>query len=320
MKNRLELRLAGLLLSLVSVSIAGCGGEGIQALNAPNEENVQALRSEFSQEVSAASQASSGLAERTEASWATLNVNVRFDGPKPSPAELTVSKDTTVCKPGGRPVLDNALEVGDDQSLGNVLVYLSTDLPVDDSDQPTPVWVHGRYKDSRTAEVLFDQEACLFLSPVFAMQTTQTLQVKNSDPVGHNTKLDTKRATPLNVTIEGGDSITYAPGKQEKQPIQVECSVHPWMKAFMIIRDSPYFGVSSVSNGGAFTVADIPAGVELEYRIWVVTEFANPGSTKVTLDGQEVTVKRGGKIKLNLTPGDQPHELNVVVNSSAFGT
>lgn len=324
--RQVELRMSKRTLStLAALStllwLAGCGDSGFKKVAAPNQENVLLVRAEFSSEGESSGPKANPLEGRTEAAWASLHVTVKLDGSKPSPVALQVTKDLTVCKPDGSPVYGNLIQVGDNGALGNVLLYLDTDLPVDDSDEEQPIWVHSRYslqKNPELATVLFDQKECLFLSPVFAMRTDQTLDIKNSDPVGHNTKLDTTKAKPLNDNVPAGQSITYEPGAEERQPFGVSCSVHPWMKAFMITRGNPYFGVSDAKMNGEFTIADIPAGVELEYRVWIPEGFADPGSTTLTLDGSAVEIKRGGKVKLLLTPG-VTHKLKLMVNSSALG-
>lgn len=300
--------------------LAGCGKSGIKKLAAPDQSNVELVRIEFSSEAESGVPKPDPLAGRIEAAWATLNVSVKYDGPNPPPAALTITKDPSVCQPGGKPVFDNKIEIGKDGSLGNVLLYLSTDLPADDSDESEPIWVHSRYsiaKHPELANAEFDQKQCLFLSPVFAMRSKQTLKILNSDPIGHNTKLDTRKAAPLNESIAADSFITYEPGAEERQPFGVSCSIHPWMTAFMITRDTPYFGVSQVKEQGKFTIADIPAGVELEYRIWIANKFADGGTATLKLDGTDVEIKRGGKIKLTLTPG-ATQSLDLVVNSSAF--
>ena len=252
--------------------LVGCGRGGYEELAAPNQENVDLVRAAFSSEAESGGPKANPLEGRTEAAWASLQVVASFDGPKPNPQQLIIRRDDSTCQPGGRPVYGNLIQVGDDGSLGNVLLFLNTDLPVDDSDEEQPIWVHSRYglqSNPDLATVKFDQEECLFLSSVFAMRSAQTVLVLNSDPVGHNTKMNPVKAKPFNSSIPAHGSVEYAPRKQERQPFKVECNIHPWMQAYIITRDSPYFGISEVTKKGEFTIADIPAGVELEYRLWV---------------------------------------------------
>lgn len=313
--------LSSLAISAAVLCLVGCGQGEYEELVAPNQENVDVVQAAFSSESESSGPKANPLEGRTEAAWASLQVVSRIEGPKPTPQQLTITRDSSTCQPGGRPVYGNLVQIGDDGSVGNVLLYLNTDLPVDDSDEAQPIWVHSRYglqgnPDLATLE--FDQKECLFLAPLFAMRSAQTLLVLNSDPIGHNTKLNTVKAAPFNSTIESNDSAEYVPGAQERQPFKVECNIHPWMKAFMITRDSPYFGISEVANRGEFTIADIPAGVELEYRLWVADRFVDSGSATLKFDGSNVEIKRGGKLKLTLIPG-QTHKLELTVNSSAFG-
>lgn len=107
------------------------------------------------------------------------------------PRQIKCSRSTRIRKfaaPGGKQVLDNIVMVGPGGALQNVLVYVSSTIPSDN-----PAWIHESYESVRNGEVIFDQKNCIFLSRLGAMWSTQTLKVLNSDPVGHNTNLDSKR-------------------------------------------------------------------------------------------------------------------------------
>ena len=51
----------------------------------------------------------------------------------------------------------------------------------------------------------------------------------------------------------------------EAVPAQVTCNIHPWMKAWLVVRDNPYAAVSKPD--GSFEIADLPAE-ELELQFW----------------------------------------------------
>ena len=90
----------------------------------------------------------------------------------------------------------------------------------------------------------------------------------NSDPVGHNTNIaGGGTAATINATIPAAKSYAmYEPGGESPEPFAVSCSIHPWMSAQMIVRDSPYFAVTKPD--GTFEIANVPAGVPLEFRVW----------------------------------------------------
>ena len=118
----------------------------------------------------------------------------------------------------------------------------------------------------KTDVVEFDQKDCIFLSHVLALQTSQTLKIMNSDTVGHNAKLDPKENSPFNQIIPGKQSIDYKFTSQEAAPFPVACSIHPWMNAAILVRDNGYFAVTA--DDGSFEIPNLPAGIELEFRVW----------------------------------------------------
>ena len=231
--------------------------------------------------------------------FATIRGRVRFEGTPPPPVELAVTKDVEVCKPGGKPVFQPQVDV-DPQSKGiaNVLIMLATKIPSGD-----PKWEHESYAATREAVLsgsrAFDQKNCVFLSPLYALRSTQTLVILNSDPVSHNTMIapKTPKVRPINVTIPVGGKATWKPGGAAKEPVPVSCSIHPWMQAFVMPCDHPYFAVTA--KDGSFEIAHVPAGVPLEFRLWQATAKWIDGT--VQLNGQSVRLKRG-RIRVQLKP------------------
>ncbi len=158
----------------------------------------------------------------------------------------------------------------------------------------------------------FDQKACIFLTHVFAMRSTQSVEIINSDPVGHNTNIQpNKGAQPSNNSLPANSTSVYSPGGQSPTPFPISCSIHPWMKAYMITRDNPYFAVTKAD--GSFEIKNVPAGVPLTFRIW--QEKAG-FIQEVTVNGAAETWKKG-RYKTTLTDG-QDVALDVQINAAAF--
>jgi hypothetical protein len=289
---------------LVTTTCAAIGCQRrLAAEYRPDQDHVLKIREGFRQATSGASASSSSSQPAQQPTgWATLRGVIRIQGQAPARAELDANKDIAVCKPGGRPVYDESLVTGPEGGIKNVLVYLTSKIP----DQEP--WTHPAAK--KTDEVIFDQKQCVFLTHVLAMQTTQKLKILNSDPVGHNTKLDPGSNTQFNATIPVGGSAYYQPQNEERQPFPVACSMHQWMKGWIIVRDNPYFAVTD--EEGRFQIANLPAGVDLEVTVW--QEKAR--IQRVTLDGQERALPKG-RLVLNLNPNEE-RELDVRIDASAF--
>ena len=144
------------------------------------------------------------------------------------------------------------------------------------------------------------------------MWSTQRMKILNSDPVGHNTNLDSKRgAKAQNVNIPVGGYAFYDPGAPSPAPFSVSCSIHPWMKAHMMVCDHPLFAVTAAD--GTFEIANVPAGVELEFRVW---QEKSTFLQDVTVNGSNEKWSRG-RFKLTLNP-DERRELDVSVAASLF--
>ena len=240
--------------------------------------------------------------------WATVFGKFTMTGSPPARLSLNVNKDQTVCAPGGIQVMSEEVVVSPAGGIKDVLIYVSSKLPQDD-----PKWEHESYVQDKHGEVLFDQKDCVFLTHLATMRSTQTLQVKNSDLVGHNTNLDSKRgARSANFSVPANKVLPYEPGAASKSgPFSVTCSIHPWMKANMMVFDHPYSDVTK--EDGSFEIANIPAGVELEFRVW---QEAAGFLQEVSVNGKTESWSKG-KFKLPLA-NDERVELNVVVDSSAF--
>jgi hypothetical protein len=98
--------------------------------------------------------------------------------------------------------------------------------------------------------------------------------------------------------------------KEEPQPVKVGCNIHPWMGAWLVVRNDPYVSVSDKS--GAFAIEKVPAGIDLEFQLW--QEKAGP-LKNVQVEGAKIDSK--GRFKIKLEP-DQELTLNFNVPVEAL--
>ena len=250
----------GLTILAVAPLGVGCQREGLAPPVRAVEANVVALRTAMGGDKAAGPATTVAAAEPT--GWATLKGKFTVDGAPPARPPLPIDKEQDVCMPGGKPVPSEAVVVGPDGGLKNVVIYLETKYKADD-----PKWEHPDYAATKTGEVIFDQKQCIFLTHLVAMRSTQVMKVLNSDPTGHNTKLEGDGgARPDNFTVPANSSALYSPGGESQQPFGVSCSIHTWMSAWALVRNSPYFAVTN--DKGEFEIANVPAGVPLKFRVW----------------------------------------------------
>lgn len=293
--------LAAVLLALA----AGCPRPVTEAERV-NVKNVALLKKAFGGDAVASTAEPVIAAEPT--GWATIRGSFKLNGEVPPRQPLVVDKEQDICAPGGKQVLAEQLVVDPaTKGIKDVVIYLTTKYPDGD-----PKWEHESYAADREGTVEFDQQQCVFLSHVFGMRSTQKCKVLNSDPVGHNTNISGGgKAKPENVTIAGKSYAMYEPGGESPEPFQVACNIHPWMSARMLVRNNPYFAVTRPD--GTFEIANVPAGVDLEFRLW---QEKSGSLTSLTLNDEPTKVPKKG-LKLKLEDGvDQT--LNFVADVSIF--
>lgn len=273
-----------------------------------NATNVALIREKLT--AGGAAQAVETVAAAEPTGWATLKGSFKITGSFPSPSALKVDKELDICMPGGKAVPEERLVVDPaTQGIRDVLIFVSSKIPDD------PKWEHESYAATKTAEVVFDQKACIFLSHVAVMRSTQTLKILNSDNTLHNTKIDPGPGSKMqgaNLSLTALGQERYSPGGEAPSPASVACSVHPWMSAYLIARNNPYFAVTKAD--GSFEIANLPAGVELEFTVW--QERAGNVPKAASVAGAEINLSKG-RFKLKLEP-DQPIDLAVTLDGSIF--
>jgi hypothetical protein len=281
------------IVSVTALAAIGCGPK-LPVNRAPNMVRANLIRADIDAGGAAAA-AGPVLVEPT--GWATLTGRFKVNGTPTPDQPLKVDKDQNVCAPGGMAPVPGTVLLSGDGGLKNVLVFLSTNTPVDD-----PKWEHPDYAADKEATLKhpFDQKNCLFLDRIYSMRATQTAIVKNSDSVSHNANIQPRSGAKVeNSNIVPGGSFTYKPGGATNDPFPVSCAIHPWMKAWMMSRPNPYFAVTDAD--GNFKIENLPAapGLKLEFRGW--HERCGFIGT-VTVDGQAATWKKG-RFDLELEPG-----------------
>ena len=86
--------------------------------------------------------------------------------------------------------------------------------------------------------------------------------------------------------------------KPEARPMEVQCDIHSWMKAYLMVFDHPFF--ATTGTDGSFEIKGVPAG-DQKLVVWQKTiGYVTPGRGA----GMPVSVKAGevtdvGEIKLD---------------------
>jgi plastocyanin len=203
-----------------------------------------------------------------------LSGTIKFTGRKPARKRIDMSEDPACVAAHHGKAYDESLVVNPNGTLANVFVYLKSGL-------------EGKTFAVPTAPVVIDQNGCWFHPRVLGIQTGQTLQVINSDPVTHNIHPLAQINREWNHSQGEGDAPLARRFLKPEVMIRVKCNIHSWMRAFIGVVDHPYFAVSG--SDGTFQIPNIPPG---DYVVVVWQE---------TLGTQEqkITVTPSGKIQTN---------------------
>jgi hypothetical protein len=290
------------LVSLVAVAVAGlAGGCGPQRVAAPVADAAVAEKIRGVLTAAATAAAGGGEAAATGTGWATLKGRFTFAGDPGQPKPLVVDKDTEVCGKSSK-LFDQSLRVdGSTKGLADVVVFVRK---------------ASRVKDATEAEakpVLFDQKNCEFLSPVFVGRVGRPIEIRNSDPVGHNTNID---GTSFNQLIPAGQGTAYTADSEMGAPRTVTCNIHPWMKAYMLVRKDGYASVSAAD--GSFSLPDLPAGEPLEFQVWHARSTGSGGG--LVLERPDLKWNPKGRFTITLQ-ADEVKDLGTLeVPAGAIGS
>jgi hypothetical protein len=116
-------------------------------------------------------------------------------------------------------------------------------------------------KKSPNVLLLIENRKCHFVPHVQVGMLGDVYEVRNSDPVLHNTHLHMEEATLLNIAMPAG-------GRNIKKTIvssgliNVKCDAHKFMQGWIVVAENPYNAVTD--NEGHFKITDIPPG---KYRV-----------------------------------------------------
>ena len=187
--------------------------------------------------------------------WATIKGQFVYDGDPPKPKTVTPTKDVDFC--GKQQIPDDRLVVNqENQGIANIILYVNK----------KPGKISPNYAASGNQEVTIDNMACRFEPHIQLMRTSQSLIVGNKDAIGHNTNFSAiVNALPNQIIPALGQYVAHLP-EPEPRPVKVDCNIHPWMTAYLVVKDHPY--IAKTDADGKFEMKDLPCGEKLDLRIW----------------------------------------------------
>src|SRR5580700_12122359 len=197
----------------------------------------------------------------------TVSGKITYTGTPAKMKPIDMSKEPSCAKQHTTPVTTEAVVTGPNNTLANVIVYISAGAP-DESATPTQA-------------VTFTQKGCQYIPHVLAMHTGQELKVVNDDQTSHNIHPLAKVNREWNKSQPPG-----TPNIQEKfdQPefISVKCNIHPWMHGWFVVLKTNHYSITG--DGGGFSLPNLPPG---KYTVTAWHEDYGTQTQEVTITGNE---------------------------------
>lgn len=220
---------------------------------------------------------------------ATLRLKIVVDGKVAQPAEVAPVNDPICAK---EKIFSDRLLVGAKGELSNLALIFD--------EEKSGLKVPASALQAPAAKHVLDNNKCLFNPKIIIARPGHTIDVKNSDQTGHNANFQFLKNAPKNFLIPAGQSRAYVLAADLVEPtaMPVNCDVHSWMKAFVIVKSHPYVGVSNAD--GVIEIKDLPVGKEAIFRVW--HEAAGP-IDQLTVGGKPQKLSRGNRWEMELKPG-----------------
>jgi hypothetical protein len=203
---------------------------------------------------------------------ATIGGRITVAGAIPKSKSLPVHRDNAVC---GMTIPNEALIV-DQGSRGITDVVVSVEGVT--KGKPFP----------DTSTLVLENRACRFFHRANAAPVGSTLEIKNTDPILHNTHIrkDTRMGpTLINVSQPVGTKAILKP-LSVPGFFDIRCDAHPFMIGSVHVFEHPYFTVTDET--GNFEIGRVPPGT-YQLHIWHERLGVREKTIKV-LDGASITV------------------------------
>ncbi len=171
----------------------------------------------------------------------TITGTVRFEGEPPARTALVRDSDP-YCQKVAKLTEDVVVTKG---KLKDVLVRV----------QNGAAGTHA----AASSPVMIDQKECMYAPRIVGVMTGQKLAVRNSDGTFHNVRGSVRGKQLFNKPqpAKAADlALDSAPAAGDV--LDIVCDVHPWMHAYAVVQDHPYFAVTG--GDGAFSISGLAPG------------------------------------------------------------
>jgi plastocyanin len=135
-----------------------------------------------------------------------------------------------------------------------------------------------------------DQRGCAFVPRVVVVPEGGTVDFLNNDRLLHNIHATPKLNVSFNRTQPKNRTIPVTFSRAEI--VRIDCDLHSWMRAWVVVADHPYYRVTQAN--GAFAYDNVPPG---RYRLQIWHERLGTVAKEVV-----VPEKGGASLNVELKP------------------
>ena len=144
--------------------------------------------------------------------------------------------------------------------------------------------LHGKILKKKSGEYKLNQKQCQYEPHVIAIPVNSKLKIHTSDPINHNIHTYSFENDPINIMFLPGQDA-YSQEMEEAEIIKVECDLHNWMRAWIVVTPNAYSTVSD--SDGSFEIPDVPPG-KYELTAWHETLGSITKNITVGNDGLNI--------------------------------
>jgi plastocyanin len=176
----------------------------------------------------------------------TVNGTITFTGKPPALKPLSMDADPACAKKHSKPVPAEMLVLGSNNTMANVIVWVSKGLPA------------GKTYPVPKTPVTLDQRGCVYVPHAMGIMVGQAYRILNSDGVLHNVHTLPKINKSFNRAMPPTSKETSTTFEKPENIFQIKCDVHPWMSAYIGAFEHPFF--AATGTDGKFTISGLDAG------------------------------------------------------------
>jgi hypothetical protein len=174
----------------------------------------------------------------------TITGTVKWSGPMPHLASMTIFKDQQICDPESSKTRDlERLVVGPQSGVANTVVFLKN-------------IASGKAMNLPEQRRFLDQKHCRYEPHILLVPAASPLQMKSSDAVLHTVHMD--GAATYNLPFPFTNQV-ISRSMSTAGLVNLKCNGgHTWMNAAMLVVVHPYYVVTD--EAGKFELTNVPPG------------------------------------------------------------